>query len=279
MIELSDLPGLHLGEDGIYYTEDSRQVSYPEAGHDRCFDVEDDSFWFQHRNRIIRLFADEYGVDKTFVDIGGGNGCVADFLQRSGYDVILLEPGYHGAANGRKRGVKRVICGALQDVTFTGKGLTQAGMFDVVEHIEDDRSFMRSVCDAMPVGGMLLITVPAYQGLWSYHDVEAGHYRRHDRRSLLRLCTEAGFTVEHSTYFFAPLVVPIWLQKTLPTKLGLAKADAGRGNQRTARQLKGSPGLLGKAVAKALDLEFSRLAAGKTIPIGSSLLAVARKSA
>ena len=46
--------GLQRGEDGIYYAAASEAISYPEVGNKACFEVEDQSFWFRHRNDCIR---------------------------------------------------------------------------------------------------------------------------------------------------------------------------------------------------------------------------------
>lgn len=50
-------PGLQIGEDGIYYAIGSEAVSYPEEGNEACFEIEDQSFWFRHRNDCIRVLA------------------------------------------------------------------------------------------------------------------------------------------------------------------------------------------------------------------------------
>ncbi len=50
----TDCPRLQLGEDGIYYASESEAISYPEEGNEACFEVEDQSFWFRHRNDCIR---------------------------------------------------------------------------------------------------------------------------------------------------------------------------------------------------------------------------------
>ena len=47
-------PGRQLGEDGIFYAKASEAISHPEEGNEACFDVEDQSFWFRHRNDCIR---------------------------------------------------------------------------------------------------------------------------------------------------------------------------------------------------------------------------------
>jgi hypothetical protein len=51
---VTSCPRLQLGEDGIYYTTGSEAISYPEEGNEACFQIEDQSFWFRHRNDCIR---------------------------------------------------------------------------------------------------------------------------------------------------------------------------------------------------------------------------------
>lgn len=67
---------LELGGDGIWYSEDTREVSYTTDGHAACFAIEDDSFWFRHRNDCILSVVERFppeGEGPIF-DIGGGNG-------------------------------------------------------------------------------------------------------------------------------------------------------------------------------------------------------------
>lgn len=45
---------LQLGADGIYYSAASEAVSYPEAGNEACFQIEEQAFWFRHRNNCTR---------------------------------------------------------------------------------------------------------------------------------------------------------------------------------------------------------------------------------
>ena len=44
---------IKLNEDGIYYADSNEEVNYPDDGNDECFGIEEDSFWFQHRNNCI----------------------------------------------------------------------------------------------------------------------------------------------------------------------------------------------------------------------------------
>src|SRR6266568_7755747 len=90
---------LQLSPDGTWITGSISAVSYPEAGNDICFDIEDASFWFRHRNACIRAVVERYPPAGLFLDIGGGNGYVAQALQALGIEVALVEPGSAGARN------------------------------------------------------------------------------------------------------------------------------------------------------------------------------------
>ena len=85
------------------------------------------------------------------------------------------------------------------------------GVFDVIEHLEDDRAVLRDLHRATKPGGGLLVTVPAYPALWSYFDEAAKHCRRYRPRELREKLTEAGFTVEYLSPFMSVLAPLVWL--------------------------------------------------------------------
>ena len=72
------------------------KISYPTDGNDICFSIEDNSFWFKHRNNCIISLAKKYVKDTPFFDIGGGNGFVSKRLEENGIQTCLVEPGIQG---------------------------------------------------------------------------------------------------------------------------------------------------------------------------------------
>ena len=72
---------------------------------------------------------------------------------------------------------------------------------NVVEHIEDDRHALRILRRLLPVGGTVVVLVPAHQWLYGSFDAQVGHYRRYDRQELAAKMDEAGFTVDRILYF------------------------------------------------------------------------------
>lgn len=111
---------LKLGEDRIWYSKDSQDISYPSDGNEVCFTIEDKSFWFKHRNCCILSAVKSYPPkdNGTIFDIGGGNGFVSLALATSGFDVALVEPGKTGALNAKRRGLDSVICATTATAQF-----------------------------------------------------------------------------------------------------------------------------------------------------------------
>jgi hypothetical protein len=265
---------LELHDNGIWVARDQHDVSYPEDGNVACFAVEDDSFWFQHRNRVISELVKRISPKQTFFDIGGGNGCVSKALQATGIEVVLVEPGANGAMNAKRRGVRTVVQSTLEDAGFFHQSLPSAGLFDVIEHIRDDAGFLRLIRNYLQPQGTLYVTVPAYNFLWSNDDVRAGHYRRYTTGTLTRLLAECGFKIEYSSYLFSFLVAPIFCLRSVPSWAGFRKSlsmETSRTEHCAGR------GATNAVVQKIMSAELKKIVLGKRIPFGTSCLAVAKK--
>ena len=95
--------------DGIFFSGKEIDVSYPKDGNEFCFQIEKDSFWFNHRNNCIIEAVRKYSPNEVFFDIGGGNGFVAMGLEEKGIATVLIEPGIEGCLNSKKRGLKNIV--------------------------------------------------------------------------------------------------------------------------------------------------------------------------
>jgi hypothetical protein len=146
-------------------------------------------------------------------------------------------------------------------------------MFDVLEHIDDDADFLKRVRRLMPAGGRFYCAVPATTGYGRWKTQLLDIARRYQLGELRRKVTAAGFTVEHATYYFAPLVIPILALRAVPTRLGIrgARTAAQSVNEHSL-----GDGISGRLAQSALDQEFRWLASGRRCPIGSSCFVVAR---
>jgi SAM-dependent methyltransferase len=250
------------------------EISYPEDGNLNCLALEADSFWFEHRNHCIQALMRNYPPPGMVFDVGGGNGYVAQGLQRAGFTVALVEPGWQGVQNARLRGVETLVCSTLEDAGFQPDAVPAVGLFDVLEHIEDDRAFLSTVRKLLSPGGRIYLTVPAFQALWSADDDYAGHHRRYSLGSLRRVLEQAGLRVDFASYLFFMLPLPIFLLRALPTRLGLRKQEAWETYQ---QEHQSRSGMVGQVLGRLLDWELTRLRNNKTIPVGGSCLVAARR--
>lgn len=250
-------------------------VEYPETGHDWCAAVEDDSWWFQHRNRVLIEVMRRFPPAAPLYDIGGGNGVVASALEEVGIRTVVVEPGAAGARRARERGL-RAICATLEGAGLSAASVAAIGMFDVVEHIEDPDPFLRQAYELLRPTGRIYVTVPAYSALWSAEDAYAHHFRRYTKRSLGRALEEAGFEVELATYMFSFLPLPILLLRSLPYRLGRARPFSAKAVQNDHGVVSGP----GRALLnRLLTLELGILRRTGTLPFGGSVVAVAKKTA
>jgi hypothetical protein len=268
-------PQLRKKENGIYFSEISSAISYPEEGNELFMQIEEDSFWFRHRNDVIAAVVKQYMPRGPFFDIGGGNGFVSKRLQDEGFDVALVEPGITGARNARARGLEYVICSTLEDAGFKPSSLASVGLFDVVEHIKHDDAFLGKIRALMTDEACVFLTVPAYNVLWSDEDRVAGHFRRYSLPDLQRLLRRSGFVIEYATYIFSMLPLPIFLFRSIPSRLGIYKNP---GNYSTHNKAHDSgKGIFNQWLNKVWDLELKTIRRSGKVPFGGSCFAVARK--
>lgn len=275
MINIEEYSSILVKDNGIYFTNKQSKISYPESGNQDCFQMEDDSFWFKHRNKCILEIVKKHCLNNCFFDIGGGNGFVSKELQNNGIETVLVEPGIQGCLNANKRGIKNIICSTLENIEFKKNAIPTIGLFDVVEHIENDDEFLKEIFSYIKTDGYVVLTVPAYKALWSNEDIDAGHYRRYSLKEIEKKLTNIGFEIIQSTYIFSILPIPVFFFRTLPSKIGLNKNSNNLSKLKEEHNQK--KGILSAILDKVWNAEIKNIKNNTKIPFGGSCLVVARK--
>ena len=204
--------------------------------------VEDIHFWFRARNQIIKTIVN--GVVKDFppgyrvLEIGCGTGNVLRHLESTctNGQVIGLDLFIEGLRYAKKRVSCALIQADLHQPPFQAH-FDLIGMFDVLEHMSDDKQVLEDVHRLLAPNGILLLTVPAHMSLWSYFDVASHHCRRYAVNELNQKLVETGFKVDFVSPYMASIFPLVWLGRRV----------AGRGSKNTTAlasdELRITPGL------------------------------------
>ncbi len=163
-------------------------------------DMDERHWWARGRRQIIRAELDQLALpsDTQILDAGCGSGRTLEELADYG-TVAGLELSPDAAEVARGRGLGEVQIGRVEELPWPSDNFDLITCLDVIEHVPDDRGALRELRRVSKPGGWLLVTVPAYQRLWSYHDVANEHYRRYERATLRAAVTDAGWRLERMT--------------------------------------------------------------------------------
>jgi SAM-dependent methyltransferase len=233
-------------------------------------DVDEQHWWYRGRRQIIRAELDQLRLpsDSRILDAGCGSGRTLEELVDYG-EVAGLELNPDAAEVARGRGFE-VEVGRLEELSWPSDNFDLITCLDVIEHVPDDRAALRELRRVSKPGGWLLATVPAYQALWSYHDVANHHHRRYERATLRAAVTDAGWRLERMTSFNTLLFGPAAVVRLAQRRL--RRNGGGQEEQRFDLHL--GPAWLNGMLERPLRAEANWLRRGRTLPAGLSLLAV-----
>jgi SAM-dependent methyltransferase len=193
-------------------------------------DLQDTHWWFRARRAILadqiaRL--PQLAATSRVLDAGCGPGGNLSMLSAFG-NLSAFDCDAESVEKARALRCGVIELGALPDaVPFDGP-FDLITALDVIEHLDDDIASLHALAKRLAVEGYLVITVPAFQALWSDFDEAHHHKRRYRLSEIQRRVSEAGCNVLKATYFNShlfPIIAPVRLaQKALG--LGTRAEDA-----------------------------------------------------
>ncbi len=222
-------------------------------------------WWWRVREEILLKEVRQILGHRTgarILDIGCGAGLFFDALDVFGHvegvesDRIAVEQ------SGRWR--HRIHLGDLDTFKSSG-GFDLILMLDVLEHVERPEAMVRRAASLLVADGQMLITVPAFDALWTSHDQLNGHVKRYAAGEVRRLLQAASLDVTGARYLFQSLTLP---KLAVRAKEALIRSDAAVPRV--------PPPFLNSALQTWFRCEH---AIAGWLPFGSSVMAVARRAA
>jgi len=233
--------------------------------------LEDTHWWFEGRRRVIREVLKRHLLPRSqrrILDVGCGTGGMLPMLS----EVGEVE-GAEYSADARERAKVRVPHFAVQpcelphELPSGERDLITA--FDVIEHLDEPIESLKAFRERLVFDGQVVVTVPAFQFLWTRHDEQLHHKRRYTRLQLVSHLSAAGLRVTFASYFNSVLFPAVagvrMLQRMFPSRFDTGESDLEETSEPVNFVLKHVFGA-------------ERLAVGRTkLPVGVSLIAVAQR--
>jgi SAM-dependent methyltransferase len=250
---------------------------------EKMFALEENNFWFNARNRILRgLFEKFIGRNNPakILEIGVGTGYVLKELSSiKNFELRGAELHISGLRFARQR---------LPEVEFIQLDATRmpfenefdaVGAFDVLEHVEEDLKIMDGVNRSLKTGGLFFITVPQHKFMWSEQDEGAYHKRRYSRGEMVDKLKLSNFKIEFVSSFVTILFPLMFLSrwsvlKKHPPKTGIDYES--HEVEYNFDELKISP-FVNTVSGLLMRFDEMCLKMGLSLPFGGSLAVVARK--
>jgi SAM-dependent methyltransferase len=182
--------------------------------------LETTHWWFLGRRHVLATLLASLGLPERAKILEAGCGVGGNIEMLTGFgSVEALEPDEPSRAYVATRTGITPVGGYLpNDLPFKPGSFDAVCAFDVVEHVDDDRGAVTALSALVAPGGYLVVTVPAYQWMWSAHDVVHHHKRRYSRAQILEVVRGGGLDVVKASHFNAtlfPLAASVRILKKL----------------------------------------------------------------
>ncbi|MCB0405352.1 MAG: class I SAM-dependent methyltransferase [Bdellovibrionales bacterium] len=248
-------------------------------------EIEQRHFWHRGRLRYLLKALGPYLLSHSAkhrlsaIDIGAGAGGFVKGLDRE-YGSLFSELAVGDSSEQALGACKSklptsVHCYQLDVYRLLWKERWDAiFMLDVVEHLEDDQRALCEVYQALRPGGLLVLTAPAFQRLWSHNDVFVGHKRRYTKKRFDALATNAGFEACHLAYFCFFLSPLVYLSRLRSPRIDASDVAAVEAYVEKTHRVPSA--WINTPLRLIFELE-SRLASYLNFPWGTSVLGIFEK--
>jgi SAM-dependent methyltransferase len=257
------------------------------------YEVEDRHWWYRGmRQNLLALLKRHFDwpghPQPLALDAGCGTGAnLQQLLTGFGGEIPAFRAfGFDLAGEAlefsQRRGLTGQLAqGSITDIPFASASFDLAISFDVINNLPDDQPAFREIGRVLKPGGLLILNLPAYQFLYSEHDLAIRCQRRYNAKMVADRLDRAGLRVERQTYLNTLLFPPAALVRLIKARKVAARPELIKDSASVTpvhSDLLPPPLPVNRALEKVMGLEASLLARSNfKLPFGLSIMTVARK--
>ncbi|MBC5774449.1 class I SAM-dependent methyltransferase [Pontibacter sp. KCTC 32443] len=234
--------------------------------------LEEQHWWFRARRHMVYTLVQELNLppDAAILEVGCSAGPLLLQLQQAGYTNLTgIDVSKKAIALGQQRGLKGISVMDGAKITFPDAAFDLVITSDVLEHIADDAKAIQEWARVLKSGGKMIVFVPAFQHLWSGHDVVNHHFRRYTKTQLKAIVAQAGLQVNRASYWNFSLYFPTWVVRRLQNSI----ASENSPHEDNLQQV---PGIVNGVLTTLVKLE-NKVLKKMDLPIGVSTFVLAEK--
>lgn len=236
--------------------------------------LEQHFWWFRGMRRILWALLDPLSGNfrgQRWLEAGCGTGHMsACFESRYGCRVVPLDLDAVGLRYAHSAGRHNLIQADIRSLPLAAGQFNAVVSLDVIVHLQrgEELAALQEFARVLVSDGLLVIRAAALDMLHSHHSVFVHERQRFTRRRLTEGLRQAGFRVLRATYVNSLL---------MPVALAKFRLWEPFTRQPIASGVASPPPWLNQALEWPLLTEAGWLAAGGNLPVGQSVIAIARK--
>jgi SAM-dependent methyltransferase len=237
------------------------------------YSLETSHWWFCARRLIVEMLLNEHIGGRRaplIADVGCGTGANLAMLHRVGRPVGI-DASWRALTFAQSRGETALVAGTLPSLPCQNESFDVVCALDVIEHIENDAAAVEELVRVCKPGGLIVITVPAYQWLWSEHDVVNEHKRRYTRTNLGTRVKHPQVEALKLTYMNTFLALPMMAYRLMRNLSRTRHPEA-----RATSDLVAPPAMVNRILFWIFCMEKFWLRCG-SFPFGISVVCILRK--